>query len=75
MRVKVDERGRLYLPREFREKIGREVYLVDVKDGVLIIPKPTDPVKELEEIGSLIPERSIKELKKDILKMAEEEIE
>ncbi len=75
MWVKVDERGRLYIPKSLRGKIGREAYLVEVGDGILIIPKPKDPIKELEKIGKKIPDKTIEEIRKDIVKQAMEELE
>jgi bifunctional DNA-binding transcriptional regulator/antitoxin component of YhaV-PrlF toxin-antitoxin module len=76
MWAKVDARGRLYIPRSLRSKISKEVYLVEVKDGILVIPKPEDPIKELEEIGRAIPpDKPVDEIKKDILKQAMEELE
>ena len=75
MWARVDDRGRIYLPKPVREKIGKEVFVVEVKDGVLLIPKPEDPVKELENIGKLLPDKSIRELRDEIEKAAEKEIE
>ena len=63
------------LPKPMREKVGKEVFIVEVKDGVLLIPKPADPVKELEKIGKPLPDKSVKELRKEIESVAEEEIE
>jgi len=74
MWVKVDDRGRLYLPRQVREKIGKEVFVIEVKDGVLLIPKPSDPVGELEEIGKGLPDKLVKELRKEIEEAAMEEL-
>ncbi len=75
MWAKVDDRGRLYLPKPIRDKIGKEVFVVEVKDGVLLIPKPLDPVKELEEAGKKLPDKPVKELKREIEKAAMEEVE
>ena len=71
---KVDSKGRLYIPQSIRHRVGEEVYLVETPDGILIIPKPKDPVKELEELGKSLPEVSVEELKKEILKQALEEL-
>ncbi|AFL94762.1 hypothetical protein containing AbrB/MazE/MraZ-like domain [Thermococcus cleftensis] len=71
MLARVDSRGRLYLPKELRENLPREVYLVRVDDGILIVPKPDDPVKELEELGKGLPDVPIEELRREILKEAE----
>ncbi len=43
-------------------------------DGIIVIPKPKDPVKELEEIGKSLPDKPIEELKKEILKQAMKEL-
>jgi len=75
MLAKIDSKGRLYIPKKIREKLGNEVYLIEMDDGLIIIPKPKDPLKELEEIGKSLPDKPIEELRKEILKQAMEEIE
>jgi len=74
MLSKVDTKGRLYLRREFRERLGREVYVVELDEGVLIVPKPKDPVKELERLGSPLPDKPIREFRKEITEKAREEL-
>lgn len=74
MMLKCDERGRIYLPKHIREKFGEEFYLVETKEGIHLIPIPANPVEDLEKIGKKLPEKSIKELKEDILKQAAEEL-
>ncbi|AJC71154.1 MAG: AbrB family transcriptional regulator [Thermococcus sp.] len=71
MLAKVDSRGRLYIPKELRRDISGEVYLVRVSEGILIVPKPEDPLRELEELGKKLPDVSIEELRREILKEAE----
>ncbi|ASJ11907.1 AbrB/MazE/SpoVT family DNA-binding domain-containing protein [Thermococcus thioreducens] len=71
MLAKVDPKGRLYLPKELRKNLPKEVYLVRVDDGILIVPKPEDPLKELEELGKNLPDIPIEEIKVEILKEAE----
>ncbi|WP_456396119.1 AbrB/MazE/SpoVT family DNA-binding domain-containing protein [Thermococcus sp.] len=71
MLAKVDQKGRLYLPKELRKNLPKEVYLVRVDDGILIVPKPEDPLKELEELGKNLPDIPIEEIKVEILKEAE----
>ncbi|NJE00069.1 AbrB/MazE/SpoVT family DNA-binding domain-containing protein [Thermococcus sp. LS1] len=75
MLAKVDSKGRLYLPKSIRKGISREVYLVDLNGEILIVPKPEDPLMELEELGKLLPDKSIEELKKEILEEALRELE
>ena len=74
MLARIDSRGRLYIPKKMREKLGNEVYLIEMDNGIIIIPKPKDPVEELEEIGKSLPDKPIEELKKEILKQAMEEL-
>ncbi len=71
MLAKVDSKGRLYLPKELRKNLSQEVYLVRVEDCILIIPKPEDPLKELEELGKKLPNLTLEELKREIIKEAE----
>ena len=71
MLAKVDPKGRLYLPKELRKNLPKEVYLVRVDDGILIVPKPEDPLKELEELGKNLPNIAIEEIRMEILKEAE----
>ncbi|ADC65553.1 transcriptional regulator, AbrB family [Ferroglobus placidus DSM 10642] len=75
MWAKVDERGRVYLPKSVRSRIGKEVFVVEVKDGILLIPKPADPIKELEKEGKKLPSKSIEDLRREIVEEAMEEIE
>lgn len=75
MLAKIDAKGRLYIPKKLRKKLGSEVYLVEMEEKIIVIPKPDDPLKELEEIGKSLPDKSIEELRKEILKQAMEEIE
>ncbi|AHL23835.1 AbrB/MazE/SpoVT family DNA-binding domain-containing protein [Thermococcus nautili] len=71
MLARVDSRGRLYIPKELRKNLSGEVYLVRVAEGILIVPKPKDPLGELEELGKKLPDVSLEELRREILKEAE----
>jgi len=71
MLARVDSKGRLYIPKELRKNLPQEVYLVRIEDGILIIPKPEDPLKELEELGKKLPNLTLEELKREIIKEAE----
>lgn len=70
-----DDRGRLYLPKCVREKYGDRFYFVEMDGEIRLVPKPTHPLKELEELGKLLPKRKIWELKKEIQEEAEKEVE
>ena len=74
MLARIDSKGRLYIPKRMRKGLGREVYLVRVDNRIIIIPKPRDPLKTLEKLGDKIPEVSLEELKREIMRQAEEEV-
>lgn len=72
--VKVDKKGRIYLPKDLREKFNvTEFYAVDVPEGILLIPL-RDPIKVLEEEGKKLPNSPLNKLRKEALKEAEKEI-
>jgi len=75
MLARIDSKGRLYIPKRLREKLGKEVYLVEIGGRIVIIPKPVDPLKELEKLGRDLPDISISELRKEIWKQALRELE
>lgn len=56
----VDERGRLYLPKDIREDYGEEFRIVRLHDGIKLLPIPEDPVEDLAEalepVDDLAPE-------------------
>lgn len=56
------DNGRIYLPKEYREKHGERYKIVDLEDRLLLIPVPKDPLQELrEEWGDT--EKTVGELK------------
>jgi bifunctional DNA-binding transcriptional regulator/antitoxin component of YhaV-PrlF toxin-antitoxin module len=45
----LDDRGRLTLPKEIRERYGDRYHLVDVHDGIKLIPVADDPLDALRD--------------------------
>lgn len=43
----LDDRGRLTLPKEIRERYGDTYHVVDVHDGIKLIPVADDPLEAL----------------------------
>ncbi|MBX0287418.1 AbrB/MazE/SpoVT family DNA-binding domain-containing protein [Haloarcula salinisoli] len=43
----LDDRGRLTLPKEIRERYGDSYHVVDVQDGIKLIPVADDPLEAL----------------------------
>ena len=68
--VECDERGRLVVPKDVREKYGNAFYVVKGLGKVVLIPVAKDPLKDLEELGEKLPELSVKEIKERARKRA-----
>ena len=47
--VTLDDRGRLTLPKELREKYGDRYRVVELHDGVKLVPVSEDPLASLRE--------------------------
>ena len=45
----VDDRGRLTLPKEVRRRFGDRYYVVELHDGVKLIPLEEDPLSALRD--------------------------
>lgn len=45
----LDDRGRLTLPKEIRERYGDRYYIVDLHDGIKLIPVAEDPLGALRD--------------------------
>jgi bifunctional DNA-binding transcriptional regulator/antitoxin component of YhaV-PrlF toxin-antitoxin module len=47
--AKLDDRGRLTLPKELRERYGDHYHVVDLHDGIKLVPVAADPLDALRE--------------------------
>lgn len=45
----LDDRGRLTLPKEVRERYGDHYHIVQLQDGIKLIPIAEDPLNALRE--------------------------
>lgn len=66
-KASVDSHGRIYIPKELRERHGQEFRIVEFKGELRLIPVPEDPVEDLRERT-----RSIRESDKSIEQLKEE---
>ncbi|MFC6837602.1 AbrB/MazE/SpoVT family DNA-binding domain-containing protein [Halomarina ordinaria] len=52
----LDDRGRLTLPKELRERYGDRYHIVDLHDGIKLVPVADDPLEalrdEFEDVGT-----------------------
>ncbi len=71
MKVDADD-GRIYLPKETRDRMGTEFELIDRGDKIILIPIEENPLEAMrEEVGDI--EKSVEELKEAAMEEAMEE--
>ena len=47
--ARLDDRGRLTLPKELRERYGDRYHIVELHDGIKLVPIADDPLGELRD--------------------------
>lgn len=66
MSKSTDERGRLYLPKDVRERFGERYRIVELPSHVALFPVDEDPLDGLQAaVGDAFAETSTDELKSD----------
>ncbi|MFB6193699.1 MAG: AbrB/MazE/SpoVT family DNA-binding domain-containing protein [Halobaculum sp.] len=50
--VQTDEHGRITIPERLREQYGDRYRLVELRDGIKLVPIPDDPVAALRSAAS-----------------------
>jgi len=60
----LDDRGRLTLPKEIRERYGDSYHVIDVHDGIKLIPVADDPLEALRDEFADV-EKTADELRQD----------
>lgn len=74
MATKTDERGRLYLSKELRERYGEQFHVVEYADRIELIPVDEDPLEGLREaVGDAFSDVSIEELREQARQQALED--
>lgn len=76
MAVETDDRGRLYLPKDLREKHGERFRVLDLPSRVILIPIDDDPLEAAREaMSDRFADRSLEAIREDILEAAVNEAE
>jgi len=47
--VTLDDRGRFTLPKQLRERFGDRFHVVELQDGIKLVPVAEDPLAALRE--------------------------
>ena len=50
--VRTDQRGRVTIPKEVRDRYGEKFRLVELDSGIKLVPIPDDPLEELRAAAS-----------------------
>ncbi|WP_458189392.1 AbrB/MazE/SpoVT family DNA-binding domain-containing protein [Haladaptatus sp. NG-WS-4] len=66
MSTETDRQGRLYLPKEVREKYGEKYHIVEYEDRIELIPVADDPLAAVREAAGDLRDASIEEIRDDI---------
>ncbi|MFC4540377.1 AbrB/MazE/SpoVT family DNA-binding domain-containing protein [Halosolutus amylolyticus] len=72
--AKADDRGRIVIPHEIREKHGDRYRVVDLKDRIELIPLKENPIEGLRDaVGDAFDDKSIEEIKRESREPARED--
>lgn len=76
MSKSTDERGRLYLPKDVRERFGEQYRIVELPTHVALFPVDDDPVAGLRAaVGTAFEGADADQLKTDARKRLSQEVE
>jgi bifunctional DNA-binding transcriptional regulator/antitoxin component of YhaV-PrlF toxin-antitoxin module len=66
MSTETDKQGRLYIPKEVREKYGDKYHIVTYEDRIELIPVADDPLTAVREAAGDLRDAPIETIRKDI---------
>ncbi|ELZ43746.1 hypothetical protein C463_08759 [Halorubrum californiense DSM 19288] len=66
MTTETDDRGRIYLSKELRDRHGERFRVVDLPSRIVLVPVDDDPLHAVRErVGSTFEEKDIDDLRDD----------
>jgi bifunctional DNA-binding transcriptional regulator/antitoxin component of YhaV-PrlF toxin-antitoxin module len=66
MSAETDKQGRLYIPKEVREKYGEKYHIVTYEDRIELIPVADDPLAAVRAAAGELEDASVEEIREDI---------
>jgi len=66
MSAETDRQGRLYLPKEVREKYGEKYHIVEYEDRIELIPVADRPLAAIREAAGDLHDASVEDIRADI---------
>jgi bifunctional DNA-binding transcriptional regulator/antitoxin component of YhaV-PrlF toxin-antitoxin module len=66
MSAETDRQGRLYIPKEVREKYGERYHIVTYEDRIELIPVADDPLAAVREAAGDLRDVPVEEIREDI---------
>jgi bifunctional DNA-binding transcriptional regulator/antitoxin component of YhaV-PrlF toxin-antitoxin module len=75
MSAETDAQGRLYIPKEVREKYGQKYHIVMYEDRIELIPVADDPLAAVREAAGELHDSTVEEIREDIEAEAKDEAE
>jgi len=70
--VTTADNGRVYIPKEMREKFGEKFHIVELENKIVLVPVSGDPLEALRDEMKDV-DKSVEELKKSALAAGMEE--
>jgi bifunctional DNA-binding transcriptional regulator/antitoxin component of YhaV-PrlF toxin-antitoxin module len=75
MSKSTDERGRIYLPKDVRDRFGTEFRVVELPNYVALFPVAEDPIEAVRDaIGDELAGKSVEELKTEAREKSREQV-
>jgi bifunctional DNA-binding transcriptional regulator/antitoxin component of YhaV-PrlF toxin-antitoxin module len=71
MATETDSQGRLYLPKDVRERYGVKYHIVEYEDKIELIPIADDPLAAVREAAGELGDASVEEIEAAIEEEAE----
>lgn len=72
--AETDDRGRIVIPREIRERHGDRYRVIELDDRVELIPLKDDPIEGLRDaVGDAFEGKSIAEIKREARRAARQD--